>query len=61
VRGFDIDVAYAHRDGRNVARWPPGAARREPQRDETASLADVRKVVRLLRGMSLDERRRCRA
>jgi exopolyphosphatase/guanosine-5'-triphosphate,3'-diphosphate pyrophosphatase len=31
---------------------------REPQRDETASLADVRKVVRLLRGMSLDERRR---
>jgi exopolyphosphatase/guanosine-5'-triphosphate,3'-diphosphate pyrophosphatase len=60
VRGFDIDVAYGTSGtARNVAAV---AARvlhdREPQRDETASLADVRKVVRLLRGMSLDERRR---
>ena len=60
VRGFDIDVAYGTSGTvRNVAAV---AARvlhdREPQRDETASLADVRKVVKLLRGLSLDERRR---
>jgi len=60
VRGFDIDVAYGTSGTtRNVAAV---AARvlhgREPARDETASLADVRKVVKLLRGLSLDERRR---
>ena len=60
VRKFDIDGAYGTSGTvRNVAAV---AARvlhdREPQRDETASLADVRKVVKLLRGLSLDERRK---
>jgi exopolyphosphatase/guanosine-5'-triphosphate,3'-diphosphate pyrophosphatase len=59
VREFDVDVAYGTSGTvRNVAAV---AARvlhdREPQRDETASLADVRKVVKLLRGLSLEERR----
>jgi exopolyphosphatase/guanosine-5'-triphosphate,3'-diphosphate pyrophosphatase len=60
VRGYDVDVAYGTSGTvRNVAAV---AARvlhdREPQRDETVALADVRKVVKLLRGLTLDERRR---
>jgi exopolyphosphatase/guanosine-5'-triphosphate,3'-diphosphate pyrophosphatase len=60
VRGFDIDAFYGTSGtARNVAAV---AARvlhnREPRRDETASLADVCKVAKLLRGLSLDERRR---
>ncbi len=59
VREFDVDVAYGTSGTvRNVAAV---AARvlhdREPSRDETASLADVRKVVKLLRGLPLEERR----
>ena len=60
VRGFDIDATYG--TSGTVRNVTAVAARvlhdREPQRDETASLADVRKVVKLLRGLSLDERRR---
>jgi len=60
VRRFDVDVAFGTSGTvRNVAAV---AARvlhdREPQRDETVSLADVRRVVKLLRGLPLDERRR---
>jgi exopolyphosphatase / guanosine-5'-triphosphate,3'-diphosphate pyrophosphatase len=59
VRGFDVDVAFGTSGTvRNVVAV---AARvlhdSEPQRDETASLADVRRVVKLLRGLSLEERR----
>jgi len=60
VRRYDVDVAYGTSGTvRNVAAV---AARvlhdREPRRDETTSLGDVRKVVKLLRGLSLEERRR---
>jgi exopolyphosphatase/guanosine-5'-triphosphate,3'-diphosphate pyrophosphatase len=59
VGEFDIDAAFGTSGTvRNVVAV---AARvlhdREPQRDDTASLADVRKVVKLLRGLSLEERR----
>jgi len=59
VRGFDVDVVYGTSGTvRNVCAV---AARvlhdREPERDETASLSDVRKVVKLLRGLTLEERR----
>jgi exopolyphosphatase / guanosine-5'-triphosphate,3'-diphosphate pyrophosphatase len=60
VRGFDIDVAYGTSGTvRNIAAV---AARvfhgREPQRDETVSLGDVRKAIKLLRSLALEERRR---
>ena len=60
ARRYDVDVAYGTSGTvRNVAAV---AARvlhdREPRRDETTSLADVRRVVKLLRGLSLEERRR---
>ncbi len=60
VRRLDVDVAYGTSGTvRNVAAV---AARvlhdREPQRDETVELGDVRKVVKLLRGLTLDERRK---
>ena len=59
MRGFDVDVAYGTSGTiRNVAAVAALALHdREPQRDDTASLADVRKVVKLLRGLSLEERR----
>ena len=60
ARRYDVDVAYGTSGTvRNVAAV---AARvlhdREPRRDETTSLADVRRVVKLLRVLSLEERRR---
>ncbi len=59
VRGFDVDVAFGTSGTvRNVVAVAALALHdREPQRDDTASLGDVRKVVKLLRGLSLEERR----
>lgn len=59
VRGFDVDVAFGTSGTvRNVVAVAARVLHEsEPQRDETASLADVRRVVKLLRGLSLEERR----
>jgi exopolyphosphatase/guanosine-5'-triphosphate,3'-diphosphate pyrophosphatase len=60
VRGYDIDAAYG--TSGTVRNLAAVAARvfhgREPQRDETVGLADLRKAIKLLRGLSLEERRR---
>jgi exopolyphosphatase/guanosine-5'-triphosphate,3'-diphosphate pyrophosphatase len=60
VRGYDIDAAYGTSGTvRNLAAVAAKVFHdREPQREETVSLPDLRKAIKLLRGLSLEERRR---
>ena len=60
VRGFDVDVAYGTSGTiRNLAAVAAKVLHgREPQREETVTLPDLRKTIKLLRGMTLAERRR---
>jgi exopolyphosphatase / guanosine-5'-triphosphate,3'-diphosphate pyrophosphatase len=60
VRAYDVDVAYGTSGTiRNVAAVAARALHgREPQRAETVTLPDLRKAIKLLRGLTLDERRR---
>ncbi len=60
VREYDVDVAYGTSGTvRNLAAVAAKMLHgREPGRDETVTLPDLRKTIKLLRAMTLDERRR---
>ena len=60
VRRYDVDVTYGTSGTiRNLAAVAAKVLHdREPQRDETVTLPDVRKTIKLLRGLTLGERRR---